>query len=421
MPKSTERRGATPRVSRKRATALPVKRPSPGSVPRIGLPADEGELHAFADLGAIAFGGAPDRMRRWMSALGPQVARVYRRRGEVAGGLMLVPMGQWFGGRCVPMTGVAMVCVAPQHRAGGIGAELMRAGLRETRAHGAPISALYAATLPLYRRVGYEAAGGRYEITLPTAAIGLRDRAMALRPATPADTPALDEAHRRRVARENGPLEPSVPEWRRTRVVGSDLNPPPPRTYAVWNGRRAEGYIRYPMKRDDRTMRIIDLVAATPRAGRRLLTFLTDHRSTVETVVWYGAPADPILLLLPEHSYRVRLADPWLLRVVDVPRALEARGYPETVRASVSFRVEDELFPANRGPFVLEVVGGVAQVRRRRSAGARIDIRGLAALYTGHLTAAQLAMTDYLEATPAEVAALQAIFTGPTPWMSDAF
>jgi predicted acetyltransferase len=390
-------------------------------LPRIGLPADEAELHALADLGAIAFGGAPDRMRAWMSALGPHIARVYRRRGAVAGGLVLQPMGQWFGGRCIPMTGVAMVCVAPQHRASGIGAALMRAGLRETRARGVPISTLYAATLPLYRRAGYEAAGGRYEITLPTNAIGLRDRALTLREARPEDAPALDEAHRRRVAHESGPLDPSVPEWRHTRQAGSDLNPPAPRTYAVWNGRRAEGYIRYPIKRDDRTLRIIDLVAATPRAGRRLLTFLADHRSTIDSAVWHGAPADPILLLLTEHSYRVRLVDHWLLRLVDVPRALEARGYPGRLSASVSFRVEDELFPANRGPFVLEVAGGSAQVRRGGRARARIDVRGLAALYSGHLTAAQLAVTDYLAATPAEVAALQTIFAGPTPWMSDAF
>jgi predicted acetyltransferase len=421
VPKSTKRRGAIPRKSQNRAAARPIARPSRGPVERIGQPVDEGELRAFADIGALAFGSAPERVYEWMKALGPEVTRVCRRRGAVVGGLILQPMGQWFGGRSVPMTGVAMVCVAPQHRASGIGAELMRAGLREIRARGVTISTLYAATAPLYRRVGYEAAGGRYEITLPTGAIGLQDRTLTLRETEPGDGPALDEAHRRRVACENGPLDPSVPEWRHAQQAGRSPQQPGPRTYAAWNRRRAEGYVRYLTKREGRTLHLMDFVATTPGAGRRLLTFLADHRSTIDSAVWHGAPADPMLLLLPEHSYRVRLVEHWLLRVVDVPRALEARGYPETVSASVALRVEDELFPANRGPFVLEVAGGAAQVRRGRGAGARIDIRGLAALYTGHLTAAQLAMTDYLEATPAEVAALQAIFAGPTPWMSDAF
>jgi len=398
-----------------------TKKRSAGPLKRIGQPSDEAEIRALADIGAIAFGGSPERVREWTTALGPEVSRVYRRRGEVAAGLMLVPMGQWFGGRNIPMTGIAMVCVAPQHRAGGIATDLMRAALKEMHAGGVALSALYASTVPLYRRVGYEAAGGRYEITLPPNAIGLRDREMTLREVGPEDVPAVDEAYRRRVAHENGPLDQQAPGWRHAMLAGRSPQNPLPRTYAVWNGRRVEGYVRYPVKRDDRTLRIVDFVATTPRAGRRLLTFLADHRSTIESATWHGAPADPMLLLLPEHTYRVRLAGPWMLRVIDVPRALEARGYPAGVAASIHLRVDDDLFPRNRGPFVLEVAGGQAAVRRGGRANVRIDVRGLAALYSGHLSAGQLSMTSYLEAAPAEVAALQAVFAGPVPWMSDAF
>jgi len=406
-------------------------------------PAGEKELHALADIGTLAFGAPPERVREWLTGLGPEVARVRRLRGEVAGGLVLHPAGQWFGGRRVPMTGVALVCVAPQHRAAGIASKLMVRALREMRAGGMALSTLYAATVPLYRRLGYEAAGGRYEITLPPNAIGLRDRGLALREAGPGDGPALDEAYRRRVAMENGPLDQQAPGWIRALTAGVNPQHPPPRTYAVWNGSRVEGYLRYPAKREDRTLRLTDFVAVTPRAGRRLLTFLADHRSTIESVVWFGAPADPALLLLPEHSYRVRLAGPWMMRLVDVPRALEARGYPEGVEEEIRLRVEDDLFPGNRGPFTLAVSGGragvrsgagartttgarrgteaSARVRAGSPAGATIDVRGLAALYSGHLSADQLAATEYLEAAPAAIAALRRIFAGPAPWMADAF
>jgi predicted acetyltransferase len=428
----------TPRASRpakpvKRATPpRPVRPPKPAKPPRpakpIGRPADEKEMHALAGIAAGAFAAPPERMREWLAGLGPEVVRVYRRRGEVIGGLVLHPAGQWFGGRCVPMTGVALVCVAPQHRADGIASKLMREALLELRAGGIALSTLYAATVPLYRRAGYEAAGGRYEITLPANAIGLRDRELPVREAGPDDWPALDDAYRRRVAHENGPLDQQAPGWRRALRAGLSPQHPMPHTYAVWNGRRVEGYVRYPAKRDDRTLHLIDLVATTPRAGRRLLTFLADHRTSIESAVWCGAPNDPALLLLPEHAYRVRLASPWMLRVVDVPRALEARGYPAGVEAAVDLYIDDDLLPANRGPFVLEVSGGRGVVRsrgrgaaRRGGASARIDVRGLAALYSAHLSADQLAMTPYLEAAPAGVDALRAIFAGSTPWMTDAF
>ncbi len=411
--------------ARQRASKLakPMKPAKP-----IGRPADEKELHAFGDIGVLAFGAPPERIREWLSGLGPEVVRVYRRRGEVIGGLLLHPAGQWFGGRCVPMTGVALVCVAPQHRADGIASKLMRDALQEMRASGVALSTLYAATVPLYRRAGYEAAGGRYEITLPLNAIGLRDRELPLREAGLDAVPALDEAYRRRVAHENGPLDQQAPGWRRALKAGVTPQFPMPRTYAVWNGRRVEGYVRYPAKREERSLRLTDFVATTPRAGRRLLTFLSDHRSAIDSVAWCGAPNDPALLLLPEHAYRVRLASPWMMRVADVPRALEARGYPAGVETSIELYIEDDLLPANRGPFVLEVSGGRGVVRprgrattSRGRASARIDVRGLAALYSAHLSAEQLALTTYLDATPAGVATLRAIFAGSTPWMADAY
>ena len=223
------------------------------------------------------------------------------------------------------------------------------------------------------------------------------------------------------MAQENGPLDQQAEAWRTGMRANVSPRNPVPLSYAVWNGRRVDGYLRHAATRDDRTLRVLSLISNTPEAGRRLLTFLADHRSTIETVVWHGSPNDPLLLLLPEHSYRARLASPWMLRVVDVPRALRERGYPAEVSARVHLRVQDDLFPGNRGPFVLEVEDGRGAVRRGGRGSVRCDVRGLAPLYSGHLSASQLAMTGYLEATPEEIGALQAIFAGPLPWMPDAF
>jgi len=387
---------------------------------RISPPADEKELTALAEIGAIAFGSAVDRVREWLAKMGPEMSRVARRGGEVAGGLVLYSVGQWFGGRCVPMTAVGMVCTAPQHRAGGVASELMRAALQEMHAQGIALSTLYPATLPLYRRVGYEKAGGRYEITLTTAAVGLRDREMKLREVGPKDGPALHQAYLRRMRSECGPLDQQAPDWCRFIAANQVHVPAPWRTYAVWNGRKVEGYIRYQPKRDDKGLRASICIAVTPEAGRRLLTFLADHRTTVETVIWPGMPADPLLLLLPDHCYKVQ-GGQWMTRLVDVKRALEERGYPAGVEAEVHFRVRDELFPRNRGPFVLEVAQGRGHVRRGGRGTVKLDIRGLAPLYSGHLTATQLAMTPHLEAPEKELAALQPVFAGPLPWMPDAF
>ena len=60
------------------------------------------------------------------------------------------------------MAGVSSVKVAPEDRGRGVGRLLMTAVLDEIAAHRYPLSALYPATMPLYRSLGWELAGGRH-------------------------------------------------------------------------------------------------------------------------------------------------------------------------------------------------------------------------------------------------------------------
>src|SRR5215469_5567362 len=76
--------------------------------------------------------------------------------GRPAGAAICHDMLQWWHGRAVPMAGVASVKVAPEHRGKGIGRQLMTAVLALIAERGYPLSALFPATMPLYRSLGWE-------------------------------------------------------------------------------------------------------------------------------------------------------------------------------------------------------------------------------------------------------------------------
>lgn len=113
-----------------------------------------------------------------------------RHAGQIAGGLSLYSMGQWFGGQRISMSGIAGVGVAPEYRGMGVATELMRQTVNELYANGVPLSALYAATQELYRKVGYEQAGSYCRFSLPTRSITVsgattelvRDHTLLIRP-----------------------------------------------------------------------------------------------------------------------------------------------------------------------------------------------------------------------------------------------
>ncbi len=68
---------------------------------------------------------------QWLCNSGLEHVRVLEEEGQVRACLLRIPMGQHFGGRAVPMIGIAGVAVAPEWRGRGTARRLMEACVRE--------------------------------------------------------------------------------------------------------------------------------------------------------------------------------------------------------------------------------------------------------------------------------------------------
>jgi len=406
-----------------------------------GPPQDERELAAFAEVASACFNVSEEDTRAWFERGDVRNLRLQRQGDAVAAGLLLLPMGQWFGGRPVPMTGIAGVGVPAERRGQGAALSLVRAALAELRADGVALSTLYPATTTLYRRAGFEIAGGRYAITLRLHELRTRagDRGLVTRRATPSDEPAIAEVAAEVARRGAGQLDRGPYIWRRVRQPRGRIV----RDVVIEGPDGLEGYA-YLSQRDvprdegqEYAIVVTDAAAVTPAAGRRLLALLADHAGIARRAVLYGGPAHPLLLQLAERHYAVTLVDPWMLRIVDVRAALERRGWPAGVSAELQLELSDDVLPENAGTWTLAVAGGEARVTRAAaaagasaSAGAgargrrpavRLDVRGLAPLYSGHLPPRQLQQAGLIEGDDAGLDLAAALFAGPAPAMSDMF
>jgi predicted acetyltransferase len=392
----------------------------------IGPARDDAELAALFDILSRVFNFPREYADKYCARLGREHFRVLRAGGRVAGGLAQLPMAQFYGGRSIAMTGIAVVGVAPDVRSRGGATGLMRASLAEMHAAGIALSVLYPATWPLYRRVGYELAGSRYEIKLPLRRLHLRERGHEIRAIAADDQAAIatvEGLYRAVAVTRNGYLD-------RSGFIAARVRAPrfePGEGYLAVNPATgaAEGYVFYKREECDDApyeLGISDLIAVTPEAGLRLLTFLADHRSMAAAAVYYGLPCDPFLRLLPERGHTVKLFDHWMLRLVHVRAALAGRGYPAGLTAEVHLDVADDILPGNAGKVVLQVANGRGQVAPGGRGDVRVDVRGLAALYSGHATPWELRIAGQLAAAEEEpLRALASVFAGPAAATPDFF
>jgi len=140
----------------------------------------------------------------------------------------------------------------------------------------------------------------------------------------------------------------------------------------------------------------------------------------VDKVTVLAMPLDALTLLLPEQVVEFVGANHWMTRIVDAAGAVAARGYPAGVRTEVHLQLVDRVAPWNDGRFVLRIDGGEGKLTPGGTGDVHLSVNALASLYTGWATASLLAATGLLHhAGPRDLAALDASFAGPRPYLFD--
>jgi predicted acetyltransferase len=385
-----------------------------------GTPAGEDDLRRLADVLGRSFGYSAENTYGRFPVVGTDNIRFYQDGKRIDAGLWLVPMGQWFGGRSVPMTGVAAVGVAPEARGRGLAIRLMTEALKELHEKGVALSALYPATQTLYRKAGYEQAGCRFKTVITPGDIRFRGGGASIRAAGETDRDTVSQVYAACARERDGHLDRGPYIWDRVYTWRNETA----HGYIVEEDGKATGHVYAlirPLDAGGFTISITDLVALTPAAAGSLWTFLADHRSMSKELTWFTGPDNPMLFLLPEQPYRTTLQLIWMLRIVDAAAALEARGYPPNVKTELHLNLTDDLLPGNAGPLVLAVEGGRGRVHRGGNSRLAMDIGALASLYSGFSSPWKLSRAGRAAGEPEALHAAAGIFSGPAPWMPDMF
>ena len=384
------------------------------------VPANATEVQQLGQILAQCFNSPPSDESLYLTRIGSENIRILCDRERVIGGLGLLRLGQWYGSACVPMIGIAAVGIAPDYRGKGAAIALMQNVLKELHAQRTPLSVLYSAAQPLYRKAGYEQAGTLCTWEISTSSIELRDDSLPIEPVS-LDSSEFAALYQRQAQQINGYLDRNSVIWQG--LLDSQKNIPP-YAYRLGTAAQPQGYIILRQQGEGEQSRLVvkDWVLLTPAATRRFWSFLAAHRSQMETIEWRSAPIDALTLFLSEQkNARIQSLTRWMLRIVDVRHALEARKYPAGITADLHFEIQDPLLTANQGKLILSVTDGAGTVTPGGRGDLQLEVSSLAPLYTGLFSPHQLQRCDRLTATDSALTIATQLFAGSPPWMPDAF
>ena len=323
----------------------------------------------------------------------------------------------WFHGREVATNAIAGVAVSAEHRGAGLLDDLMANALDHgLRDRGEVISTLFPTAPGVYRRYGYELVSSYDTVEIATY------RLLAVKPAESTTTRRarvedIDDIRRVYSAwasAQNGPLTrtgvsfPADAEEYLSTYTGVTLAVRDDDVvgYASWN--RGTGYDA------DATLEVSDLIALTADATRALWRVIGSFATVTGKVHLQTSGRDVARLALPFDEWQVVESNPYMLRIHDVAGAFSGLRLttPGLAQHELAFEIQGDLLGSTDGRWSLSVDDGVSACVAGGAGGPVFSPRGLALVYAGAMSCADLRIAGLLTGSADDDDAWSALFAG---------
>lgn len=393
------------------------------------------EYRSLTEIATRAFGSdvADGDLERFSTLLAPERTSCAFDGPRMVGTCGAYELTLAVPGGVLPMAGTTLITVEQTHRRQGLLRRMMSDHLDQAKAHGDPIAGLWASEGGIYGRYGFgrAAIGHRVEVNRDAVRLRPADTGTEIELLADGDVAEALPPVYERCWRDRPGMISRTPGWWRCRVIA---DPPGRREGAsakrhvlCTRGGEAEGFVTYRHRASEATfghgtLEVLDLTAATQAARLALWRYVLSIDLFPEVHAW-SVPADDPLEWSVDNPYALRRSqiDNIWIALLDVPRALEGRGY----RAETTLRIEvvgaDDGVASGR--FSLETSpAGSRCTPTSREPEVTVPAAALGALYLGRRCARPMADAGLVRGDADAIDRLDAIFAWTRePWCPEVF
>ena len=382
---------------------------------------------------SVAFrGGAPYPPERTIP-LEDEETFVAIANDRVAGAYRILSTTVTCRGALFNCGGISAVAVAPEDRKRHVGRAMMTHAVQHMHETGQHITNLRASHEVFYRRYGWECCGRDYRISCPVARFPRLECPLPVRQWDVAESEKditlvpeeawseLNAAYEKFSFKYSGMAMRKSFRWSRIKAAQGS----PARVYAAGNPVEAYMVIRFThssigMGRD-MDLEAIEFVWSTPEGYQSLLSTLAGVGINFTTISWPEPSNGPFLSSeWFTRGMTTKLANPSLFRVLDVPGVL--RGLSTEQSGTFTMAIDDEILPANRGPWRVSFSPEGVEVEPTESGDLKLDIQQVSQAILGEPSLTDLLEHDFVQAPSAEtIQAATALLTPKTTYSLEYF
>jgi predicted acetyltransferase len=357
-----------------------------------------------------------------------------RKRGVFEGDELVAVCRQYYWpttvrGEDLSLGGLSAVASPPENRRRGAVADMIAGSLAEYHEEGCEFAALWPFDRSFYARYGYATANCFATLEIPVEKLAFAEEyeAGGFRSVAPDEWATLDAVYEEFVSGRSLPIDRGE-RWWTEKVFSSHRGDP--FVYGYERDGQLAGYLVYTVdEEDDETVLwATELAWRDDEAFLNLLRFAYYHDSQVDTVRFRGPSESQLRDVIdhvPDSGYENVDYQLWpglMVRIVDVPEALESIGYPEGVDERVRIGVSDDVVKHNDGTFRLEVVDGTARcVPTDERPEVECSIGTLSQAAVGYRPVERLAQTGDLQASGTALDGLATLFPETAVYLGDIF
>jgi len=275
-------------------------------------------------------------------------------KNKLVSTLIINPFEVYIRGKLFTLSGIGGVATLPEYRGKNYVHILLKEAIKISKSKDLIFSALYPFSYEFYRLFGWELSGLQKRYRVKLNFIPKFKETEKVKKIPLSDWNCIKPVYEKYAKNFSGMLKRSDERWENHIFWTKDL------TYLyVYEDIDLEGYVLYQVvKGSINKINVREIIALNTSVYKGLLGIFSRQSVNIEEVEWIAEINDSLHLILPNPYIHCNIEPTFMLRVIDLKKAIEGMLFLEDIKENIFIEIKDNYAEWNNGVFKLIIQDG---------------------------------------------------------------